>query len=180
MTLSDDLLCNPACWPSSHALRIRARLVSLMELPQVSQYSVATTAPPAPKNDPSSVTEPESKPENPPPVLPPPKNDQSSVTEPESEPKNPPPVLPPPKNDPSSVTEPENDVEEPQIKTPIKSTITIPKKRGFFDTPSPPGPDSLYWKYVSQEEDAKWYDRSHTDNSFLTVHRIKQELKDLS
>jgi hypothetical protein len=34
MMLSDDLLSNPACWPTHHANRIYARLLSLTELPQ--------------------------------------------------------------------------------------------------------------------------------------------------
>ncbi|KAG1906312.1 uncharacterized protein F5891DRAFT_1182561 [Suillus fuscotomentosus] len=168
MTLSDDLLSNPACWPTSHALRIRARLLSLMELPHV-----PTTKPP--QNDPSSITEPESDVEEPLIKLIPPKDDLSSVTEPESGVEEPLIKLLPPKDDPSSVTEPESDVEEPSI----SATIT-PKKKSFFDTLSPPGLDSLYWKYVSREEDAKWNDHAHTDESFDAVHQIKKELADLS
>ncbi|KAG2133100.1 hypothetical protein BD769DRAFT_1665869 [Suillus cothurnatus] len=144
MTLSDDLLSNPACWPSHHALRIRAQLVSLMELPHI-----ATTTPMALKDDLSSVTEPESDIKEVQPVPPPPKDDPSSVTEPESDVEEAQPVPPPPKNDPSSIMEPESDIEEPLNKTPMKSATTNPKKKGFFDTPSPPGPDSFYWKYVS-------------------------------
>ncbi|KAG1720335.1 hypothetical protein EDD22DRAFT_962862 [Suillus occidentalis] len=209
MTLSDDLVANPACWPSSHALRIRARLVSLMDLPPVTHVATSTTESvtesesepevpsalakttpilPPPKYEPSSVTEPESDIEDLPQPLPQPsiktsiknlpKNEPSSVTEPESDIEDLPQPLPQPsikslpKNDPSSVTEPESDVEVLPIKTPTK-------KKSFFDTPSPPGPDSCYWKYVSREEDAKWYDHAHTDNSFLTVRQIKQDLKDL-
>ncbi|KAG1831925.1 hypothetical protein DFJ58DRAFT_848123 [Suillus subalutaceus] len=166
MTLSDDLLSNPACWPTHHADRIRARLLSLMEL-----LIVPTTTPS--KEDPSSVMEPESKIEEPPPVPPPPpQEDPSSITEPESEPEEPPiknlpPIKhPPPKDDPSSVMEPESEPEEPPIKTPIKGATTTPKKKSFFDTPSPPGPDSLYWKLG-------------TDQSFDTVRKIKAELRDL-
>ncbi|KAG1898546.1 uncharacterized protein F5891DRAFT_1190616 [Suillus fuscotomentosus] len=201
MTLSDDLVANPACWPSSHALRIRARLVSFMDLPPVTHVATSTTEsvmesesepevpsvlakttpiPPPPKYEPSSVTEPESDIEElpQPSIKNLPKNEPSSVTEPESDVEDLPQPLPQPsikslpKNDPSSVTEPESDVENLPIKTPIK-------KKSFFDTPSPPGPDSCYWKYVSREEDAKWYDRAHADNSFLTVRQIKQDLKDL-
>ncbi|KAG1729176.1 hypothetical protein EDD22DRAFT_146483 [Suillus occidentalis] len=172
MTLSDDLLSNPACWPTHHANRIRARLLALTELPHIS-------TPTPPKDD--SVTEPESEPEEPPievppPALLPPKDDPSSVTEPESDDEELPIKLLPPKEDPSSVTEPESDVEE----LPITGATITPKKRGFFDTPSPPGPDSIYWKYVSREEDAKWNDRAHTDESFHAVRQIKQELKNLS
>jgi len=144
--------------------------------------------PPTHTYNPSSVTETESDIENIPqppvktPIKNPPKNDPSSVTEPESDVEDIPqppvktPIKNPPENDPSSVTEPESDVEDipqPPIKTPIK-------KKGFFDTPSPPAPDSLYWKYVSCEEDAKWYDRSRTDNSFLAIRQMKQELTDLT
>ncbi|KAG1869610.1 hypothetical protein F4604DRAFT_1927005 [Suillus subluteus] len=123
----------------------------------------------APKNEPGSVTESvmesESEPEapsalaKPTPILPPPKYEPSSVTEPESDIEDLPQPLPQPsiknlpKNNPSSVTEPESDIEDLPINTPIK-------KKSFFDTPSPPGPDSCYW-------------------NFLTVHQIKQDLKDL-
>jgi hypothetical protein len=146
-------------------------------------FSVSTPTPP--KDD--SITEPESEPEEPPIKTPPPtlllpKDDPSSVTEPESDHEElpikllPPIKHPPPKEDPSSVTEPESDVEE----LPITGATITPKKRGFFDTLSPPGPDSLYWKYVSRKEDEKWYDRSKTDDSFHAVHSIKQQLKDIS
>ncbi|KAG2061616.1 hypothetical protein BDR06DRAFT_1001892 [Suillus hirtellus] len=169
MTLLDDLLSNPACWPSHHALRIWAQLVSLMELPHV-----VTTTPMAPKDDLSSVMEAESDIKEAQPVPPLLKNDLSSITEPESDIEEPPIKLLPLKDDLSSVTEPKSDVEEPSI----SATIT-PKKKSFFNTPSPPRPDSLYWNYVSQEEDAKWNDHVHTDESFDTVHQIKKELADL-
>jgi type IV secretory pathway VirB10-like protein len=113
------------------------------------KYSIATTTPMALKDDLSSVTEPESDIKEVQPVPPPPKDDPSSVTEPESDVEEAQPVPPPPKNDPSSIMEPESDIEEPLNKTPMKSATTNPKKKGFFDTPSPPGPDSFYWKYVS-------------------------------
>jgi hypothetical protein len=134
------------------------------------------------------------------PILPPPKYKLSSVTEPESDIEKLPQPLPQPsiktsiknlpENEPSSVTEPKSDIELPQPLPQVPSSVTklesdiedilikTPiKKKSFFDTPSPPGPDSCYWKYVSQEEDAKWYDHAHTDNSFLTVRQIKQDLK---
>ncbi|KAG2748109.1 hypothetical protein P692DRAFT_20819337 [Suillus brevipes Sb2] len=85
------------------------------------------------------------------------KDNPSSVTELESDVEDPPPV-PPPKDDLSSITKPENT----PIKTSIKGATTTPKK-SFFNTPSPPGPDSLYWKNVSQDEDAKWYDRNRSE-----------------
>ncbi|KAG2068412.1 hypothetical protein BDR04DRAFT_1157943 [Suillus decipiens] len=119
----------------------------------------------APKDDLSGVMEPESDIEEVQPAPPaPPQDDLSSVMEPESDVEEAQPV-PPPKNDQSSIMEPESDIEEPLIKTPMKSATTNPKKKGFFDTPSPPGPDSLYWKYVFQEEDTKWNDHSHTDET---------------
>jgi hypothetical protein len=122
-------------------------------------------------DDPESITEPES--DVPQQVIAPPHvDDPESITEPESDPPGPPQqvIASPHVDDPESVTEPETEPE---------SIIAAPKRKSFFDTPSPPASDSLYWKYVSREEDAKWYDRSHTDNSFLTVRQIKQELKDL-
>ncbi|KAG1779798.1 hypothetical protein EV702DRAFT_1195160 [Suillus placidus] len=100
MTLSDDFILDPTNWTSDP---LRVRLAMLRDL--ISEASTPTITA---KDNPSSVTEPESEPENPPPVPPPPKDDPSSVTEPESEPENPPPVPPPPKDDPSSVTEPES------------------------------------------------------------------------
>ncbi|KAG1733467.1 hypothetical protein EDB19DRAFT_1911603 [Suillus lakei] len=136
MMLSDDLLSNPACWPTYHANRIHAHLVST----------------PTPLKD-DSITEPESEPEEPPIKTPPPtllplQDDPSSVTELESDDEE---LLIklkllikllPLKEDLSSVTEPESDVKE----LPITGATITPKKRGFFDTPSPPGLDSLYWK----------------------------------
>jgi hypothetical protein len=126
------------------------------------------------------VTEPESEPEIAAPTPTIPVDDLSSVTEPESEPENPPqPTIPTPTlpiDDPSSVTEPESEPED-QL---IKGATPVPKKKGFFDTPSPPGPDSLYWKYISREEDDKWYDRSKTDASFDAVRQMRQKLRDIT
>jgi hypothetical protein len=86
-----------------------------------------------------------------------------------------------PIDDPSSVTEPESEPETP-FSTPIKikGATPVQKKKGFFDTPSPPGPDSIYWKYVAREQDKKWYDCSKTDDSFHAVHSMKQQLRDMS
>ncbi|KAG1740911.1 hypothetical protein EDB19DRAFT_1908226 [Suillus lakei] len=200
MTLSDDFLLDPTNWTSDP---LRARLMRLRDLLQ--QESTPTKPMPIlPVDDPSSVTEPESEPEitAPTPILP--VNNLSSVTKPESEPKiaAPTPILP--VNDPSSVTEPESEPEnlpQPTIPTPtlpvedpssvtkpesepedqlIKGATPVPKKKGFFDTPSPPGPDSLYWKYISHEEDDRWYDRSKTDTSFDTVRQMRQKLRDIT
>jgi hypothetical protein len=100
--------------------------------------------------------------------------------EPKSKPENPPqPTIPTPTlpvDDPSSVTEPESEPED-QL---IKGATPVPKKKGFFDTPSPPGPDSLYWKYISHEEDDRWYDRSKTDASFDAVRHMRQKLRDIT
>ncbi|KAG1761068.1 hypothetical protein EDD22DRAFT_848059 [Suillus occidentalis] len=49
----------------------------------------------------------------------------------------------------------------------------------MFVTPSPPPPGSIYWKYFTREEDARWYDRSGTDKSFQAVRKMKQELQAL-
>ncbi|KAG2131896.1 hypothetical protein BD769DRAFT_1666366 [Suillus cothurnatus] len=233
MTLSDDILLDPAYWTSDRCRRVQAWLIDFQS---AIQFSVATgSAPLAPKNEPSSITEPDSDLEtalSARPVPPPSKIDPSSVTEPESDIENLPQLpikKPTTTNDPSSVTEPESDIENlPQLpikrpttindpssvmepesdienlpQLPIKrpttindpSSITEPesdvedacgmtpvpilrqiKWKSFFNTPSPPGPDSFYWKYVSWEEDAKWYDRSGTDASFRAVRQMKEEL----
>ncbi|KAG1724976.1 hypothetical protein EDB19DRAFT_1915280 [Suillus lakei] len=200
MTLSNDFLLDPANWTSDP---LRARLMRLRDLLQQestptkpmpilpvddpssvteleSEPEIAAPMPILPVNDPSSVTEPESEPEiaAPTPILP--VDDPSSVTEPESEPKNPPqPTIPTPTlpvEDPSSVTEPKSEPED-QL---IKGATPVPKKKGFFDTPSPPGPDSLYWKYILREEDDRWYDCSKTDTSFDTVRQMRQKLRDIT
>ncbi|KAG2046667.1 hypothetical protein BDR06DRAFT_1014548 [Suillus hirtellus] len=137
------------------------------------------------------VTEPESEPERSAPTKPTPTlpiDDPSSVTEPESDPERAAPAIPTPTipiDDPSSVIEPESEPEnlpQPEFSTPIKikGTTPVPKKKGFFDTPSPPGPNSLYWKYISREEDDRWYDRSKTDDSFDAVRQMKQQLRDIT
>ncbi|KAG0698106.1 hypothetical protein DFH29DRAFT_1003129 [Suillus ampliporus] len=119
MTLSGDFLLDPTNWTSDH---LRVRLVTLRSL-QPDRATPTTPAHPLLKDDPSSVAEPESEPEIATPTI------------------TAPPLL---KDDPSSMTEPESEPETlPQSKfsTPIK---IIPKMKSFFDTPSPPGPDSLY------------------------------------
>ncbi|KAG2337405.1 hypothetical protein BDR05DRAFT_1005043 [Suillus weaverae] len=145
-----------------------------------SEPEIAAPTPTIPIDDPSSVTKPESEPENPPqPTIPTPTlpvDDPSSATEPESDPEDKLPAPPPLQNDPSSVTEPESEPED-QL---IKGATLVPKKKGFFDTPSPPGPGSLYWKYILHEEDDRWYDRSKTDASFDAVHQMRQKLRDIT
>ncbi|KAG2348246.1 hypothetical protein BDR05DRAFT_944406 [Suillus weaverae] len=200
MTLSNDFLLDPTNWTSDP---LRARLMRLRDLLQQestptkpmpilpvddlssmtkpeSEPEIAAPTPTIPIDDPSSVTEPESEPKNPPqptiltPTLP--INDPSSVTEPESDLEDKLPAPPPLQNDLSSVTEPESEPEN-QL---IKGTTPVPKKKGFFGTPSPPGPDSLYWKYISRKEDDRWYDRSKTDASFDAVHQMRQKLTDIT
>ncbi|KAG1744034.1 uncharacterized protein EDB91DRAFT_1080852 [Suillus paluster] len=84
-----------------------------------------------------------------------------------------------------SITEPESDKE-------AVSCTTVPKPESdwsimepadnitqsaqtcldhycMFATPSPPAPDSVYWKYFTKEEDARWNDRAGTDESFRAV-----------
>jgi hypothetical protein len=112
--------------------------------------------------------------------------DPESVTEPESEPEvlhitlNPPCTTPAVVCDPESVTEPESEPETHTIPTVVCITPK-PKKKDwtdFFATPSPPSPTSNYWKYVTREEDAAWYDRAGTDDSFHVVRQMKRELCD--
>ncbi|KAG2337296.1 hypothetical protein BDR05DRAFT_1005173 [Suillus weaverae] len=74
-----------------------------------------------------------------------------------------------PINDLESVTEPESELDA----TPVHIHKPI------FATPSPPPPTSIYWKYVSKEEDAAWYARSGKDDGFHAVHQIKRELQAL-
>ncbi|KAG1830095.1 hypothetical protein EV424DRAFT_1535172 [Suillus variegatus] len=215
MTLSDDFLLDPSNWTSDP---LRARLMRLRDLIQQESTPTIPTST-LPVDDPSSVTEPESEPENPPqpaiptptlpvddpssmtepesepersaPAIPTPTipvDDPSSVTEPESEPERAAPAIPTPTipvDDPSSVTEPESEPEnppQPEFSTPIKikGATPVPKKKGFFDTPSPPGPNSLYWKYISREEDDRWYDHLKTDDSFDAVRQMKQQLRDIT
>ncbi|KAI6046738.1 hypothetical protein EDC04DRAFT_2597854 [Pisolithus marmoratus] len=68
---------------------------------------------------------------------------------------------------PGSTTEPKSDdgvspgsTAEPALNAPFKI---------IFATPSPPPPDSLYWKYVTPEEDARWYDCMGEDNTFNVI-----------
>jgi hypothetical protein len=103
------------------------------------------------------------------------------MTESESEMDAPKAALPP-GNDPSSVTESESEPDAPSTTTTLQNTSVMTpviKRKSFFSTPSPPGPDSIYWKYVSREEDAKWYDRLGTDDSFRAVRQMKEELQEL-
>jgi hypothetical protein len=83
-----------------------------------------------------------------------------------------------------SITEPESDENSPAA-TSTPGSTTIPphleqlNPRLFFATPSPPPPDSIYWKYVTCEEDSKWYDRAGVDDSFSVMRQWKRELQAL-
>jgi hypothetical protein len=76
-----------------------------------------------------------------------------------------------------SITESESEPDNAPIalSTP-KPTITKLHKK-WFATPSPPAPDSIYWKYFTREEDARMYDRSGTDKSFQAVQELKHQLQ---
>ncbi|KAG0696654.1 hypothetical protein DFH29DRAFT_1004371 [Suillus ampliporus] len=136
-----------------------------------------------PTKDPGSTTEPESD-ELTTPLAPTsviaPKYDPGSTTEPESD--EPTPLAPTsvvaPKYNPGSTTEPESDKPMAPVTT-MTLTASSLKRKSFFATPSPPGPNSIYWKYVSQEEDAVWYDRSGTDDRFRVARQLKRELQQL-
>ncbi|KAG1883059.1 hypothetical protein F4604DRAFT_1920946 [Suillus subluteus] len=156
------------------------------------------------KYNPGSTTEPESN--VPPPTtsvnsLETLKYDPGSTTEPESEPKpiaiephtpvTPQKVLPIPSpnygpgstgDQVGNITESESKPDAPSTTMTLQNTSVMTpviKRKSFFSTPSPPGPDSIYWKYVSCEEDAKWYDHSGTDDSFCTIRQMKEELQEL-
>ena len=49
--------------------------------------------------------------------------------------------------------------------------------KGIFATPSPPPPGSFYWKYVTPEEDARWYNWAGKDSKFDMVQHWKRELE---
>lgn len=80
--------------------------------------------------------------------------------------------------DSGSTTEPESDKNN-LTSTSTPGSITIPphlewlNPRSFFATPSPPPPNSIYWKYVTPEEDTKWYDCAGVDESFSVVRQRK-------
>ncbi|KAG1811861.1 uncharacterized protein BJ212DRAFT_1301868 [Suillus subaureus] len=84
-----------------------------------------------------------------------------SITEPESDTEIVPlQVTSGPCTDSGSTTEPESDENSPAA-TSTPGSTTIPPclecldPHSFFATPSPPPPDSIYWKYVTHEEDSK-------------------------
>jgi hypothetical protein len=77
----------------------------------------------------------------------------------------------------NSITESKSEPDNAPIalSTP-KPTITKVHKK-WFATPSPPAPDSIYWRYFTREEEAQFYDHSGTDKSFQTVRKLRQELQ---
>ncbi|KAG2156906.1 uncharacterized protein EDB93DRAFT_1247093 [Suillus bovinus] len=161
MTPSDDMFVNPAYW---HAHPEKEHLIrqQLLHHPN--------TMPPWPDEPESDPPEPTLQQV----ITPPHVNDPESITEPESDPPEPTPqqvIIPPCVNDPESVTEPESDPPEPMahLSTITKPVLSMPKSnmKSIFATPSPPPPGSIYWKYVSKEEDEAWYDQSRTDKNFL-------------
>ncbi|KAG1837807.1 hypothetical protein C8R48DRAFT_782569 [Suillus tomentosus] len=81
-----------------------------------------------------------------------------------------------------SITEPESD-DPPVTHVPprpeLSESATRLDRHCMFATPSPPPPGSIYWKYFTTEEDARWYDRSGTDKSFQAVRKMKEELQAL-
>ncbi|KAG1765524.1 hypothetical protein EDD22DRAFT_951011 [Suillus occidentalis] len=74
----------------------------------------------------------------------------------------------------SSITEPESDG---ILSNTINQSQAVLNCNSFFATPSPPPPGSLYWKYFTQEEEAKFYDCSHTNEVFQEIHQKKYELE---
>jgi hypothetical protein len=114
-------------------------------------------------SDPESVMEPESEPKAP--LVLATIHDPKSLMEPESKPEAPLVLATIP--DPEGVTELES---EPEVYTAPPPVIKTPKPKknwtDFFAIPSPPSPTSNYWKYVTPEEDALWYDHAGTDDSF--------------
>jgi hypothetical protein len=173
--------------------------------PSVSTPATLATAATVSPADNDSITEPESDAEIVTPSMSTPATlttaatvspaDDDSITEPESDAEIVTPSVSTPTTlataatvspaDDNSITEPESDAE---IVTPCTDpgSTTIPPRLdrltdscSFFTTPSPPPSDSIYWKYITREEDSKWYDRAGTDSSFSTVRQWKQELRAL-
>ncbi|KAG1727077.1 uncharacterized protein EDB91DRAFT_1254048 [Suillus paluster] len=118
--------------------------------------------------DDDSITKPESDihvpPEHVQPVRPL-ENDPESITESESDvgvppkppsqtPNTPKKTIQPLVYNPDSLTEPESSDIELALSTSTASMTTL-KRKSFFATPSSPPPNSIYWKYMSREEDAR-------------------------
>ncbi|KAG2742849.1 hypothetical protein P692DRAFT_20879564 [Suillus brevipes Sb2] len=205
LTASDNMLLDPAYW-IQHPPRFRYLMQQISTLlpslePDLGTHNHnwvadlffedahATTPAKAPIADSDSITEPESEdvtvhattPAKAPVV------DSDSITEPESE------DLPVQATTPAkatiadstgSITEPESEEDNP-TSTSTPGSMAIPPRlerlnpRSFFSTPSPPPPNSIYWKYVTPEEDAKWYDHAGVDESFSVVRQRKRELQAL-
>ncbi|KAG2127538.1 uncharacterized protein EDB93DRAFT_1109272 [Suillus bovinus] len=172
MTPSDDMFVNPAYW---HAHSEKEHLIrqQLLHHPN--------TMPPWPDEPESDPPEPTLQQV----ISPPHVDNPESITEPESDPPEPTPqqvIIPSCVNNPESVTEPESDPPEPMAhsSTITKPVLSMPKSnmKSIFTIPSPPPPESIYWKYVSKEEDEAWYNQLRTDKNFLVVHAMKQELEE--
>ncbi|KAG1792356.1 uncharacterized protein HD556DRAFT_1444618 [Suillus plorans] len=77
-----------------------------------------------------------------------------------------------------SITEPELDNHEQHtVVLPTPKPIIPKLDRKWFKTPSPPPPDSIYWKYFTQDEEAHFYDCSQMDKSFQAVRELKHQLQ---
>ncbi|KIK36558.1 hypothetical protein CY34DRAFT_16310 [Suillus luteus UH-Slu-Lm8-n1] len=121
--------------------------------------------------DSDSITEPESEPDPPAtttPAILAPICDLDSIMEPESEPDAPA-VLAPVYNS-DSITEPESELDVP---TTAPSTVATPVHKPIFATPSPPPPTSIYWKYVSKEEDAAWKTLGYNEVKIMALYYNK-------
>ncbi|KAI6142124.1 hypothetical protein BKA82DRAFT_28518 [Pisolithus tinctorius] len=154
---------------------------------------------------PGSTTEPESeaptaplRTQTPHPPLPAQRPSPGSTTEPESNDvpvhtQTPHPPLPARHPSPGSTTEPESEAPAAPLHeqtpcpalSPTKagsdnvSARRIPIFKSIFATPSPLPPGSIYWKYITPEEDARWYDCAGQDKTFNVIQRWKKELEDL-
>ncbi|KAG2740140.1 hypothetical protein P692DRAFT_20881198 [Suillus brevipes Sb2] len=204
LTASDDMLLDPTYW-TDHPPQYRYLMQHILPLlPALetggfhvhahhwdwatdlfvndTQATTTTTTTPL-AADPGSTTKPKSNIE----ITPRPSAatttpvDTGSTTEPESDIDITPSAATTTPVDTGSTTEPESDIEITPSAAASTSATTIVSPRlnrwSFFATPSPPPPDSIYWKYITREEDSKWYDRAGTDESFSVVRQWKQELQ---
>ncbi|KAG0691679.1 hypothetical protein DFH29DRAFT_1010481 [Suillus ampliporus] len=185
---SDFALLDPAYWFANPSClrRLKHRVFGPCN------HSVAQSESDLVSVSPGSITEPESPIPAPPAVVKSPTS-TGSITEPESPIPAPSAVIKSPAST-GSVTEPESpipappavvksptstgSVTEPESPDPTPKKILKPFNRAhMFATPSPPGPDSVYWKYFTWEEDARMYDHSGTDKSFQAVRELKRKLQ---
>ncbi|KAI6020381.1 hypothetical protein PISMIDRAFT_23992 [Pisolithus microcarpus 441] len=67
-----------------------------------------------------------------------------------------------------------------QQQTPHPAALpSKPVFKSIFATLSPLPPGSLYWKYITPEEDAEWYDHTGQDKTFNVIWYWKKELEHL-